>query len=37
MFFNIIFLNKLRFNQISCCGRSGTLWQYEMPRWYEIV
>jgi len=23
----IIFLNKLRFDQISCSGRSGTRWQ----------
>jgi len=34
----IILLNKRRFDQISCCsGRSGTRWQYEVPKWYEIV
>jgi len=33
----IILLNKLRFDQISFSGRSGTRWQYGMPEWYEIV
>jgi len=33
----IILLNKLRFDQISCSGRSGTHWQYEVSKWYEIV
>jgi len=33
----IILLNKLRFDQISCSGRSGTRWQYEVSKWYEIV
>jgi len=33
----IILLNKLRFDQISCSGRSGTCWQYTVPKWYEIV
>ena len=32
-----ILLNKLRFDQISCSGRSGTRWQYRVPKWYEIV
>jgi len=32
----IILLNKLRFNQISCSGKSGTRWQYGVPKWYEI-
>jgi len=30
-------LNKLRFNQISCSGSSGTRWQYGVPKWYEMV
>jgi len=34
---HIIILNKLRFDQISCSGRSGTRWQYGVPKWYEIV
>jgi len=33
----IILLKKLRFDQISCSGRSGTRWQDGMPKWYEIV
>jgi len=33
----IILLNKLRFDQIGCSGRSDTRWQYGMPKWYEIV
>jgi len=33
----IILLNKLKFDQISCSVRSGTRWQYEVSRWYEIV
>jgi len=33
----IILLTKLRLDQISCSGRSGTRWQYEVPEWYEIV
>jgi len=33
----IILLNKLRFDQISFSGRSGTRWQYEVPKWYEMV
>jgi len=32
-----ILLNKLRFDQISCSGRSGTCWQYGVPEWYEVV
>jgi len=34
---HIILLNKLRFDQISCSERSGTLSQYGMPKWYEIA
>jgi len=33
----IIVLNKLRFDQISCSGRSGMHWQYGLPTWYELV
>jgi len=33
----IMLLTKLRFDQISCSGRSGTRWQYEVSKWYEIV
>jgi len=33
----IILLKKIRFDQISCSGRSGTRWQYGAPNWYEIV
>jgi len=33
----VIFLNKLRFDQINYSARSGTCWQYEVPKWYEIV
>jgi len=33
----IIHLSKLRFDQISCSGRSGTRWQYGVPEWYEIA
>jgi len=33
----IIFLNKLRLDQISCSGRNGTRWQYGVPKWHEIV
>jgi len=33
----IILLNKLRFDQNSCFGRSGKRWQYGVPKWYEIV
>jgi len=33
----IILLNKQRFDQISCSGRSGTRWQYEVSKRYEIV
>jgi len=33
----IILLKKLRFDQISCSGKSGTRWQYGVPMWYEIV
>jgi len=32
-----ILLNKLRFDQISCSGNSGTRWQYGVPKWYEMV
>jgi len=32
-----ILLNQLRFDQISCSGRSGTRWQYGVLKWYEIV
>ena len=32
-----IILNKLRFDQIGCSGRSGTRSQYGVPKWYEIV
>jgi len=34
---HIFLLNKLRFDQISCSERSGTRWQYEVPKRYEIV
>jgi len=34
---DIILLNKQRFDQISCSGRSGTGWQYGMPKWYKNV
>jgi len=30
-------LNKQKFHQISCSGRSGMHWQYRMPNWYEIA
>jgi len=33
----IILLNKLRFDQISFCGRRGTSWQYGVPKWHEMV
>jgi len=33
----VILLNKLRFDQISCSGRSGTRWQYGVLKWYEIL
>jgi len=33
----IILLNKLRLGQISCSGRSGTRWQYGVPKWYKII
>jgi len=33
----IILLNKSRFDQIRCSGRSGTRWKYGVPKWYEIV
>jgi len=33
----VVLLNKLRFDQISCSWRSGTRWQYGVPKWYEIV
>jgi len=33
----IIPLNKLRFDQISCSGRSGTRWQYGVSELYEIL
>jgi len=33
----VILLNKLRFDQISYSGRSGTRWQYEMSKWYKIA
>jgi len=33
----IILLNKLRNDQNSCSRRSGTGWQYGLPKWYEIV
>jgi len=33
----IYLLNKVRLDQISCSGRSGTRWQYGEPKWYEIV
>jgi len=33
----IILLNKLRFDLINYSGRSGTRWQYGVPKWYEIV
>jgi len=33
----IVLLNKLRLDQISCSGRSGTLCQHGVPKWYEIV
>jgi len=33
----IILLNKVRFYQISCSGRSGTLQQYRVSKWYEII
>jgi len=36
-YFNIyFFIEKLRFGQISCSGRSGTCWQCGVPKWYEI-
>jgi len=28
----IILLNKLRFDQINCFGRSGTHWRYGVPK-----
>jgi len=34
---HIILLNKLRFDQISWSGRSGTRWQYTVPKWNEVV
>ena len=33
----VILLSKLRFDQISCSARSGTCWQYKVPKWYGIV
>jgi len=36
LMYNIL-LNKLRFGQISSSVGSGTRWQYEMRKWYEIV
>jgi len=33
----IILLNKLRFDQISCSGRSCARWQYTVPEWNEIA
>jgi len=30
-------LNKQRFDQSSCSGKSGTRWPYRVPKWYEIV
>jgi len=33
----IILLNKLRFDQTSCSGKSNTHWRYEVPKWYEIL
>jgi len=33
----IIRLNKLRLDPISCSGRSGTRWQYVVPKWYVMV
>jgi len=33
----IILLKKLRFDQISCPGRSGTRWQCGVPKWYDIA
>jgi len=33
----IILLNKLKFDQVSCSGRSGMRWQYGVLKWYEIV
>ena len=33
----VILLKKLRLDQISCSGRSGTRSQYGVPKWYEIV
>jgi len=29
---SVIVLNELRFDQISCSGRSGTHWQYRVPK-----
>jgi len=33
----VILVNKQRFDQICYPGRSGTRWQYGVPKWYEIV
>jgi len=33
----VILLSKLRFDQINYSGRSGTCWQFGVPKWYEIV
>jgi len=33
----IVILNKLRFDQIGCSGRSNAHWQCRAPTWYEIV
>jgi len=32
-----ILLNKLRLDQITCSGRSGTRCQHGVPKWYAIV
>jgi len=32
-----ILLNELRFDQISCSGRSVTRWQHGVHKWYEIA
>jgi len=34
---HIILLNKLRFDQMSCSGRSGTHWRQGVSKWYEMV
>jgi len=33
----IVLMSKLRIDEISCSGRSGTRWQYGVPKWYDIV